>query len=344
VRFVVKQSARWLIGPLVAVVAGLIVAPSSAQVPPPEAQRISFQIATGPVSGSYIRVGETIARIISNPPGLARCEIDGVCGPEGLIATTRSSSGSIVNAVYVNSGRVKSAIVQGDIAAAAFAGEGPFTANGPLSDLRAIARLHDETLHLVVGAKSRIKKFSDLRGKRVAIDSSKAATNYTVRTVLSAASMPTRQLRLSFQSPEQAARDLRDGKIDAFFVIGVAPIAVVDGLVRRGQARVIGLNTAAVAALAKKHPMLSKAELPEDTYRGSRRVTTLSVASLWLVNKSLPSYVVQGILRSLWNPANRSELQRLGKWSRTIDVAKAAENLPLPLHDGAQRFYAEAGR
>jgi len=53
---------------------------------------------------------------------------------------------------------------------------------------------------------------------------------------------------------------------------------------------------------------------------------------------------VQGILRSLWNPANRVELQRLGKWSRSIDVAKAAENLPLPLHDGAQRFYAEAGR
>lgn len=336
--------ARWLIGPLVAVVAGLFVVPSSAQVPPPETQRISFQIATGPVSGSYIRVGETIARIISNPPGLARCEVEGVCGPEGLIATTRSSSGSIVNAVYVNSGRVKSAIVQGDIAAAAFAGEGPFKANGPLDELRAIARLHDETLHLVVGAKSRIRKFSDLAGKRVGIDSAKAATNYTVRTVLAAANMPARRLKLSFQSAEQAARDLRDGKIDAYFVIGVAPIANVDGLVRRGQARVIGLDPAVIAALAKKHTMLSKAELPENTYRVSRRVTTVSVASLWLVNKSLPNHVVQGILRSLWHQANRAELQRLGRLARTIDVERAAENLPLPLHEGAQRFYAEAGR
>lgn len=340
----VNQSARWLIGPLVAVVAGLIVAPTFAQMPPPESQRISFQIATGPVSGSYIRVGEAIARIISNPPGLARCEVAGVCGPEGLIATTRSSSGSIVNAVYVNSGRVKSAIVQADIAAAAFTGEGPFLQNGPLKNLRVIARLHDETLHLVVGSKSRIKTFTDLAGKRVGIDSGKAATNYTVRTVLAAANMPTRRLRLSYQTAEQAARDLRDGKIDAFFVIGVAPISLVDGLVRRSQARVIGLDSATIAALAKKHPMLSKAELPEDTYRASRRVATLNVASLWLVNKSMPGDVVQGILRSLWNPANRTELQRLGKLSRTIDVAKAAENLPLPLHDGAQRFYAEAGR
>ncbi|MDZ4870007.1 MAG: TAXI family TRAP transporter solute-binding subunit [Alphaproteobacteria bacterium] len=338
------QSARWLIGPLVAVVAGLIIAPSLAQTPPPETQRISFQIATGPVSGSYIRVGEAIARIISNPPGLARCEAAGVCGPEGLIATTRSSSGSIVNAVYVNAGRVKSAIVQADIAAAAFTGEGPFVQNGPLKNLRVIARLHDETLHLVVGSKSRIKMFADLAGKRVGIDSSKAATNYTVRSVLAAANMPTRRLRLSYQTAEQAARDLRDGKIDAFFVIGVAPINLVDGLVRRGQAKVIGLEPSTISALAKKQPMLSRGELPDDTYRTSRRVVTLNVASLWLVNKSMPRDVVQGILRSLWNPANRPELERLGAWSRTIKVAKAAENLPLPLHDGAQRFYAEAGR
>lgn len=338
------QSARRPLSLLVAAVAVLIVAPSSAQTPPPETQRISFQIATGPVSGSYVRVGETIARIISNPPGLARCEVEGVCGPEGLIATTRSSSGSIVNAVYVNSGRVKSAIVQADIAGAAAAGEGPFKETGPLKDLRVVARLHDETVHLVVGSRSRIKRLADLATKRVAIDSSKAATNFTVRTILTAGNVSTRRMRLSFQSAEQAARDLRDGKIDAFFVIGVAPIDVVDGLVRRGQARVIGIDAPVIAALTKARPMLSKGELAEDTYRGSKRVLTLNVASLWVVNKSLPRDIVQAILRSLWNPANRSELQRLGGWSRTINVAKAAENLPLPLHDGAQRFYAQAGR
>lgn len=338
------KRARRLIRALAAVAAVLVAAPSPAQVPPPEAQRISFQIATGPVSGTYLRVGEAIARIISNPPGLARCEVEGVCGPEGLIATTRSSSGSIANAAYVNSGRVKSAIVQADIAAAAFAGEGPFRQGGPLNNLRAIARLHDETLHLVVGTRSRIKKFADLSGKRVAIDSNKSATNYTVRSLLSASGLPARRLRLSYQPAEQAVRDLRDGKIDALFVIGVAPVAGVDGLIRRGQARLVGLDGAAVAALAKKQPMMSRYDLPADTYRASRSVVTLNVASLWLVNRSLPDDIVQGILRSLWNPANRAELQRLGKAARSIEVAKAAENLPLPLHRGAERFYAEAGR
>ena len=39
-----------------------------------------------------------------------------------------------------------------------------------------------------------------------------------------------------------------------------------------------------------------------------------------------------------------AELNRLGSIASSIRVEKAAENLPVPLHNGAQRFYAEAGR
>lgn len=328
---------------LAAVVAGLLAAPSTAQVPPPETQRISFDLATGPVSGSYMSLGETIARIISHPSGVARCEVEGVCGLEGLIATSRSSSGSVANALAVNSGRVKSAIIQADVAAAAFAGEGPFAKTGRLTHLRAIARLHDEAVHFVVRTRSKIKRLRDLKGQRVAIDAPQSATNHTVHALLATAGIAPASLKLSFQNAEQAARDLRDGKLDAFFAIGVAPIPVVDGLVRRGQARVVGLDARTAGALAR-NPMFSKIELPADTYRGSKPVTTANVATLWVVHESLPPAVAESILRSLWNPANRAQLRRLGTLSQTLNVKKAAENLPLPLHEGATRFYAEAGR
>lgn len=340
----VKWRSRRLLTALLATAAVSIAMPLMAQTPPPEQQRISFQIATGPVSGSYLRVGETIAYIISNPPGLARCEEDGVCGPYGLIATSRSSSGSMANAIAVNGGRVTSAIVQGDVAMAAFTGTGTFKSTGALKDLRAIARLHDETMHLVVASRSRIKRLADLNGKRVGIDSSKAPTNFTVRSLLRAAKISTSRLRLSFQAPEQAAEDMKNGKLDAYFVIGTSPIHAVDALVRRGQARVIGIDSRVIAEMTKDNPMLTKVELPSDTYRGSKAVATLGVASIWVVNKSLSADLVRGILRSLWNPMNRNELKRLGSIAATINVQKAAENLPIPLHEGAQRFYAEAGR
>lgn len=336
-----KHRSRQLLNALIAM-CGVLMVPTIALTAPPESQRISFQIATGPVSGSYLRVGDAIGSIISNPPGLARCEIDGMCGPEGLIATSRSSSGSIANALSIARGRVQSAIVQGDIAGAAYEGLGPFRAGGALTNLRAMARLHDETIHFVVASRSRIKKLSDLPGKRVAVDSTNAATDYTVRSLLALGRAST--TKLLSQTPDQAAENLRSGKLDAFFVIGSAPIRVVDGLVRRRQARVVGIEPSVIASLVRAKPMLSKYVMPSDTYRSTDAITTLNVASVWLVDKSMSDKVVYAILRSLWNPANRLELQRLGNVAHSIEVAKAAENLPLPLHPGAVRFYSEAGR
>jgi len=340
----VRRKARQLTNLLIAIAAGLAASPLSAQIEPPEAQRISLQIATGPVSGSYLRVGEVIAKIVSHPPGLARCDMPGVCGPEGLIATLRSSSGSVSNAIAVNAGRVKSGLVQGDVAAAARDGQGPFRQSGPLKNLRAIARLHEETVHLVVATRSRIRKLGDLAGKRVGIDGPRSATNHTVRLLLGAAGVDAKRLKLSFEPTMRASEALQNGKLDAFFVIGVAPVTVVDRLVRRGQARIVSLDADAISKLTRNNAMFSRRVLPSDSYRSSKEVATLDVASVWVVQKTLPEGVVQEILRSLWNPANRGELRRLGKLAATIDPAKAAENLPLPLHPGAERFYAGAGR
>jgi TRAP transporter TAXI family solute receptor len=326
----------------------VIVATSSIALPlfaqTPESQRISFQIATGPIESSYLRVGEAIARVVSSPAGVARCDEEGVCGPAGLIATSRSSSGSIANAIAVNSGRVKSAIVQGDVALAAFEGKGPFKSTGALKNLRSIARLHDETLHLVVASRSGIRRLADLKGKRVSIDGAGTATNFTVRMVLGLANIAPNRLHLSFQSADQAADDMRDGKLDAYFVIGATPLRSVDWIVRRGQARVIGIDASVIAAAAKKYPMLAKTEMPADTYRSSKALMTLDVGSVWLVHKDLPKDIAYGISRSLWNPANRDELRRLGTIASSMKVERAAENLPVPLHPGAQRFYAEVGR
>lgn len=335
------QRSRQLLSALIAV-CGVLAVPTAAFTAPPESQRISFQIATGPVSGSYLRVGDAIGSIISNPPGLARCENDGLCGPEGLIATSRSSSGSVANVLSIARGRVQSAIVQADIAEAAYAGAGPFKGTGPLTNLRAIARLHDETIHFVVASRSKVKKLSDLPGKRVAVDSTNLSTEFTVRSLLALGRASA--TKLLPQTPMQAAENLRNGKIDAFFVIGPVPLNVVDGLVRRRQARLVGIEPSVIASLTRAKPMLSKYVIPGDTYRSTNATMTLNVASVWLVDKTLSDKVVYGILRSLWNPANRDELARLGPIAQSIEVAKAAENLPLPLHTGAVRFYSEAGR
>jgi TRAP transporter TAXI family solute receptor len=342
----VLSSKRFLRGLAATMLAGGLLSgatPLSAQTPP-EAGRITFQIATGPVSGSYLDAGEAIAFVISHPPGLARCDAPRACGPEGLIATTRSSSGSIANARSVNRGSVQSAIIQSDIAAAASDGTGPFAGSGPLKNLRAIARLHDETLHFVVSTRSRVRQLKDLIGKRVAIDNGNSATESTVRAVLAAARIKPERIKIQLLPADRAADDMRNGKLEAFFVIGSAPVRDVDALVRRGTARIAGLDPRTLRRLSAQSAKYGKATLAAGTYRGSRAVTTLSLASIWVVNRSQPDDVIYKILRALWNPANQAELTRRGKFDASLNPKRAAENLPLPLHKGALRFYAEAGR
>jgi TRAP-type uncharacterized transport system substrate-binding protein len=114
---------------LVIVVAAALSAMAMTGIPVDTGERIDFKIATGSSSGTYFPIGQMLASLISHPPGVARCEAEGRCGPVGLFAAARASEGSIANARAVNEGRVTSGLAQADIAADAYEGRGAFKAD-----------------------------------------------------------------------------------------------------------------------------------------------------------------------------------------------------------------------
>jgi len=322
----------------VALVAAVVVTTGLAQEPP-EMDRIAFVIATGPVGGSYMQAGEAIAITISHPPGLGRCEGGGSCGPRGLIATARSSGGSVANALAVQARTAQAALVQGDVLAAAMKGTGPFVKAGALQDLRVVARLHDEVMHVVVSPQSRIRRLADLRGRRIAIDASTTDTEITARNLLAAAGVRFSSLTVRRLSAEQAAESLRARKVDAILVMGVTPVRSLEPLFRRGQARLVAVDNRTLQRLVRGNALYAKASLPAGAYRSSRQVQALGVASVWVVHRSQDPAVVTQVLKAFWAPENRADLEmRLG-FASLIDARKAAVVGALPLHEGAQRFY-----
>ncbi len=188
-------------------------------------QRVAFQISTGSTTGSYFPVGQLLAQLISHPPGVGRCQAADVCGPAGLIVSTRASEGSISNVVAVNSGNVTSGIAQADVVALAVAGKGAFTKTGPAKQLRVIANLYGEDLHLIAAKNANIKTVADLRGKRVSLSSEGSGTINTARAVLAAYRVPERSIMANYDSGERATDLLQSGKLDAMFYVGGAPAA-----------------------------------------------------------------------------------------------------------------------
>jgi hypothetical protein len=307
-----------------------------------QTQRMSFVVATGPGGGTYFPVGQALADIISHPPGVARCDVPGVCGPSGLIASARTSDGAFANVLDVNAHRVDAALVQSDVVADAVAGKGAFRKLGAQSHIRIIADLFPEEVHVVAARNAHIATIQDLKGKRVSIGAEDSGTIETARALLAAYRIPEWRIAESNDPPDVAAQRLLKGEIDAFVFVGGAPVVLVESLVARGQAVLVPIDGAGRKRLLAQMPNFSPAVIAADAYPGSGAVQTVSERALWIVNDSEPADLVYGVTRALFNPANRETLDDSHPSAKLIRLQTAISTLPAPLHPGAARFYREA--
>ncbi len=306
-------------------------------------QRISFQILTGSTGGTYFPVGQLIAGLISHPPGVDRCERSPVCGPDGLIMSARTSDGAVANALAVNDGRAESGLAQGDVVAQAVAGQGPFKTAGKQSALRVIASLFGEDVHLVVARNAKIASVADLKGKRVSLGAEGSGTSVTARAILAAYGIAERRLKAQHNAADIDAQLLQHGQIDAFFMVGGAPVALVDDLVSRGVAKLVPIDGKGAAKLVKANSSMTQDTIPAGTYRGTPATATVSVRAVWIVNAQVSDALVYGIAKALFSPDNRAALKAGHRAAGAIRLDTATLGLPAPLHPGALRFYRESG-
>lgn len=309
-----------------------------------QASRMSFVLATGSTGGTYFPVGQAIAGIVSHPPGIARCDTPGVCGPAGLVASVRSSAGSIANVLDVDAGRADGALAQSDIVAEAVSGKGDFHKDGVQGHIRVVADLFPEEVHVVAATAAHVRRIADLRGKRVALGVADSGTASTAREILAAYGIPLWRIKAVNVPPEIAAQKLDRGEIDAFFFVGGAPVELVHGLIASGRAELVPINGAGRKHLLAEEPGLSAETIPSEDYGGRNGPTdTVGVHAVLIVNDSVSSDVVYGMTKALFNPANRSLLDAAHPSAKQIRLDSATRIMPAPLHPGAARFYRETG-
>src|SRR5438552_3422116 len=128
-----------------------------------------FRLGTGATGSVNFAIGGLITGIISNPPGSRECDRGGSCGVPGMIAVAQASAGSVDNVEKIGKGQLDGGLTQADVAYWAYYGAGLYTPAGAIHDLRAIANLYRDLMHLVVRADSPIQSVADLKGKRVAL-------------------------------------------------------------------------------------------------------------------------------------------------------------------------------
>jgi TRAP transporter TAXI family solute receptor len=303
-----------------------------------------FRLGTGPVDGAYFPIGGLIANAISKPPGARECEKGGSCGVPGLVAVAQSTSGSVANVEAIFKKRLDAAIVQADIAYWAYNGSGAFAGKGAYTNLRGVAVLYPDTVHVAIRKGAKIKAIADLKGKRVALGEQGSGTLVTARTILRAHNLKDGDLKAHYLKPGASADKLAAGELDALFVVDGAPSAIVDDLAGRGLIELLGFPATEAEKLRKASPFFIKGELAPKTYAGlDTALPVVQVGVVLLVGSEVPEALVYGITKALWHESTLKLLAGGHPNGRLIKPEKAIEGLAIQLHAGAASYYFDAG-
>ena len=208
-----------------------------------------FTIGTGGTAYTYYPVGGMIANAISKPPGSRECGKGGSCGVDGLIASAVSSRGSVDNVNAILSGLRNSGFAQSDVAYWAYTGTGTMEGKEPAKELRTIAALFQEHIHLVALADSGINSVADLKGKRVSLDEPGSGTRVDAKLILAANGLEVDDVQAEALKGNAAAEALRNGKIDAFFVVAGYPTGAIVELASAADIKLVPIAGAGAEKL-----------------------------------------------------------------------------------------------
>ncbi|MEU2628219.1 TAXI family TRAP transporter solute-binding subunit [Kitasatospora sp. NPDC007106] len=281
--------------------------------------------STGVQRGVYDRYGQLLQGYVSTAMPGVRMRLD-------------NSQGSVDNLERVAAGRDDFAISTAD-AVAGF--------NSPSKwHLRAIARLYDDYLQLVVPADSKVRRTADLRGLRVGVGQEKSGVNLVTRKLLAAAGLDIdKDVRPALLGVGDAADQLRDGRIDAFFWSGGLPTNALTDLSERYRIRIVPLADLAEALHQQEGgggtDAYRAATIPKDAYPKAEpagtAVPTVAVPNLLVTRDDVDPDLVQGVTRAVID--SRDTIGSQVHAAQLVDLRTAVYTDPLPLHEGARRYY-----
>ena len=243
-----------------------------------------FTIGTGGTAYTYYPVGGMIANAISKPPGSRECGKGGSCGVPNLIASAVSSRGSVDNVNAIISGLRNSGFAQSDVAYWAYTGTGTMEGKEPAKDLRTIAALFQEHIHLVALKKSNINSVKDLKGKRVSLDEPGSGTYVDAKLILESNGLSTSDVKAEALKGKAATDALRNGKVDAIFVVAGFPTGAIVELASAVDVKLVPIDGAGAKALTSKYGFFSQSPIPSGTYEGVDEVNTVAVGAQWFTS------------------------------------------------------------
>jgi TRAP transporter TAXI family solute receptor len=295
---------------------------------PALAQQRFFRIGTGGTGGTYYPVGGLIANAVST---------------DKINVSAVATNGSVANVNGIVGGSMESGFSQADINAWAYTGTGIYEGKPKIEELRVIANLYPESVHVVVKKGAGIKSIADLKGKRVSLDEPGSGTLVNARALLGAFGVTERDIRPEYLKQTQSVEKLKDGTLDGYFQTTGYPQGALTELAATNGFELLPIDGAVRDKIMAQFKFFAKDAIPDGAYKDVKGVETIAVGAQWTTSSKQPDDLVYEITKALWSDKTRTALDTGHAKGKAIQKATALEGVGIPLHAGAEKYYKEAG-
>jgi uncharacterized protein len=290
-------------------------------------------IGTGGVTGVYYPTGGAICRLVNQ----GRAE-------HGIRCSAESTEGSVFNLNSIRGGELDFGVVQSDIQYHAYEGSDRFEPEGPFEDLRAVFSLHPEPFTVVVRRDAGIESFEDIVGKRVNIGNPGSGQRATVEQLMAEYGWDQGTFSLASELPSrEQAQALCDNRIDVILFTVGHPSGSIQEPIATCDAMVIPVEGEVVDKLVEENPYYFHATIPGGMYPNHPDdIDTFGVGATFVTSADTPAEAVYAVTKAVFE--NFDTFKGLHPAFGVLEQeTMVSAGLTAPLHEGAERYYAEAG-
>mgnify|MGYP001387534775 FL=1 len=302
-----------------------------------------FTIGTGGPTGVYFQTGNAICKMlhksaISKEHGRKK-GID-----KAYRCTAPSTGGSNYNIGQIKEGEFQFGVAQSDWQYHAYNGSSKWEGK-KFDGLRAVFSVHNEPFQIWASEKSGITDFNGLKGKVVNIGNPGSGQRGTMEELMKAMGVDNSFFKSTTElTSSEQVKALCDGKIDAYgYSVGFPNGAMEQAATCAAKAKPINLTGAPVQGLIDGADYYAKAVIPAGTYTGQTSdATTFGVKATFVTSNAVEADLVYLVVKAVFENFDDFRKQHPA-FAPLKKEDMIADGLSAPLHEGAKRYYKEAG-
>jgi TRAP transporter TAXI family solute receptor len=292
-------------------------------------------IGTGSRTGVYYPIGWSIARLINTMQPTPHMK-----------ATAIVTQGSVFNVNAVIAGDLTFGIAQSDRLYQARHGLAEWQNNGSQRALRSVLSLYPESVTLVATEHSGIRSLSGLKGKRVNLGHAGSESRRNAIDILHAFGIDeTHDLSAEGFNVTEGPRLLQAGDIDAFFSTVGHPVQSIKAVTSSPlKTRLIPIMGDSLEALLRRFPYYSKTSIPKGFYpqaANTADVQTVGMKAIVVTSSTVPEATVYAVVKEIFEHFHH--FKTLHPTLTMLTQAQLLDDLGVPLHPGAIKYYREIG-